>query len=74
MNANAGPSTHAYAGRCRKCERVVSLCVDLLENANDCAEAVAESIRDGQYIERVTIEQARASGPWCTCHMEGGAQ
>lgn len=60
--------THAYLGRCKTCGRVSAMSVDMPYRLDDCAYFVATMIRDGLEVNRVTLQEARASEPWCECN------
>lgn len=57
----------SYIARCPKCNAIVMACVDDPKHAKDTARAVAESIRDGDVIERVTCEYVRVNWSDCKC-------
>lgn len=58
----------SYIACCPKCKAIVMACVDDPKHAKDTAKAVAESIRDGDIIERVTCEYVRANWSACKCN------
>lgn len=63
-------ATHAYIG-VAPCGCVFSACVDNPEHAKETAKFCRDVIKDGEHIERVTIEEARERlkgrhhGPQC---------
>lgn len=60
-------ATHAYVAF-RPCGHPVALMVDDPEDKKETARFVAQAIRDGHRIERVTIERAREIGcVYCKC-------
>lgn len=62
---------YAYVGKCASCGAVRFAAVDRPEDKRQVARDVAEAIRDGFVVERVTVEAARAM-PWaCTCAGKG---
>lgn len=71
MSAPSEPM--AYAEYCGSCGNMVGAAVDRPEFANETAEFVAESIRAGNRIERVTCEftrgKLRRCSPECSCQF-----
>lgn len=63
----------AYIGRCRKCNVIVMACVDKPYHADATADAVAECIRFGDIVERVTMQFVR-DNPWGECKCDQPAQ
>ena len=61
--------THTYIGRCEGCGVIQAATVDDRGDLRRTAQWVAEMIRDGLIIERVTSEWVRTSGQFgdCTC-------
>jgi hypothetical protein len=60
-------ATHAYVAR-RTCGHPIALIVDLPDDPKGTAKAVAEQLRAGHKIERVTIPEARDIGVvYCSC-------
>lgn len=61
-------ATHAYVGR-GKCGHVILLQVDMRDR--DTAKSVAEVIREGGTVDRVTVDAARTmASQFCTCHRK----
>ncbi len=54
----------AYVARC-KCGGLVMACVDQPEHRKETAKAVADSIRKGYSIERITCEAIRTTERFC---------
>jgi hypothetical protein len=53
----------AYISRC-VCGGITFACVDRPEYAKDTAKDIAQLIRDGRAVERVTLEVTRSG--WCS--------
>lgn len=53
-------ATHGYAGVCRICGGWVLLVMDIPELAEETAKDVAQCVRDGYEVRRITIEAGRA--------------
>ena len=64
-------SDYAYAGKCRVCGALCAAVVDRPEHKDDAAEAVAEFIRDGLEVNRITVEEVRAQFDTCKCKKGG---
>lgn len=62
-------ATHAYLGR-KVCGCVVAITVDDTDNRKWTADAVAEFIRDGLTVDRVTIEDGRKALNFCQCERQ----
>ena len=58
----------SYMGRCRECSGVMMVCTD----EPDHADTIADSVRAGRIVERVSLEYVRSdSWRWgCTCQVE----
>lgn len=69
------PATHAYVGRA-PCGCVQLLMVDMPDFRKDTAKSVAEAIREGLSIERITIEESRRLAKEITwdCQHKASAQ
>lgn len=52
--------THCYIGR-KRCGCVTTIVVDEPEYPKDTAKSVADFIRDGYAVERMTIEDGKAA-------------
>lgn len=59
-----------YIGRTR-CGCIVAASVDTTEHTHDVASDVAEFIRSGLTVERMTVEQVRASKFGCDHYKPG---
>lgn len=63
----------AYAEYCGSCGNMVAASVDRPEFANENAEFVADAVRCGNHIERVTCEYTRGNlkrcAPDCECQF-----
>lgn len=67
--SDARPRTEdmAYIGRCGDCDAIVLAIVDTPERKKDVAKEIAQAVREGQRIERVTCEAVRTAPDWgCT--------
>ena len=58
--------TMAYVGHCQKCDALLAAAVDEPKYARDNAKFVAQMIRDGLRVDRVSVAAVRA-GAWCKC-------
>lgn len=58
------PFTHAYLG-VRPCGHVMYMGVD--DGSRELARDIADLVKDGNTLSRVTIEEARATPIYCTC-------
>lgn len=67
-------ATHAYAGYCGGCGSMVAIVIDLPGYGKDTARSVAEFIRSGYRVERVTIEEGRNILAFCRCKPRGADQ
>jgi|WetSurMetagenome_2_1015567.scaffolds.fasta_scaffold870984_1 hypothetical protein len=57
----------AYVSYCKfGCGGLVFACVDRPEHAKDTAEEVADLIRDGYHVTRLSCEAVRQE-QWCKC-------
>ena len=57
---------YAYQGRCRGCQKVLAVRVDLDDGRT--AEWLKETAQSGLYITRAPLEEAQATGLQdCTC-------
>jgi hypothetical protein len=56
----------AYAGR-KRCGCVVAACVDEPNHARDVAREIANWVRAGMTVERMTVEDVRGALHRCTC-------
>ncbi len=64
----------AYIGRCKKCGAISMATVDIPEHADDVALDVADCIRRGLSIERVTVGYVHEhSLSDCTCEQANKA-
>jgi hypothetical protein len=65
-------SDYDYIGCCRACGGVVMLIADKSDHKQSVARNVADAIRQGYYIERVTTEWIQSSDEfrWCKCGEE----
>lgn len=59
--------TPAYIARCKKCNAIVMATVDIPEHAEDVANDIADCVRRGFTIERVTVGYVRQNWSSCTC-------
>lgn len=57
----------AYAGRCPKCGHLCAAAVDEPTHKRDTAKFVADMMRDGLNVERVTCEYVRQNLLSCEC-------
>ena len=64
------PQTMAYVARCPTCERAVVLMVDVPDCRKEHAKEIAQCIRDGYVIERMTVEEARQQPLVCECRQK----
>ncbi len=62
-------TTMAYVTRCKECKKLVFAYVDRPESQKDCARAVADCIKEGYIVERMTVSEVR-EGPWCDCKLK----
>lgn len=56
----------AYAGYCKECGRMVAAVVDDPNRPRDVAKSVAEFMRGGVRIERLTCQAVREAAWMCT--------
>ncbi len=63
-----------YIGKCRKCDDMLMVTMDMLDRPRDVAESVGQCIRGGGYIERISVAAARPLPPFCTCEEENGSK
>lgn len=71
MNDEERKKTPAYIARC-KCGTIIMATVDRPEYAEDVANDVADCIRRGFAVERVTVGYVHENGlTECTCKKEG---
>lgn len=71
-NKTSREETPAYIARCKKCSAIVMATVDIPEHAEDVANAIADCVRRGFTIERVTVGYVRKH--WsasCICGKTG---
>ncbi len=62
----------AYIARCPKCNGIVMAAVDDGNDRQALAKDIAQAIRDGYTVERVTVGWVRShANEWCTCDTEG---
>ncbi len=59
--------THAYAGYCPTCDQPRAVTVDMGDKGT--AKFVADIIKRGLRVERITIEAVR-SGSFCLCNRK----
>jgi hypothetical protein len=61
--------THAYVGRCGKCQKVLGVCADIPEDAKETAKFTGQMIRAGHTITRLEKAQSKSEvqGDWCEC-------
>lgn len=70
MTENAREATHCYVG-IAACDCRRAVVVDMPDNAKQTAKTVAEFLREGLRIERMTIEDFRRIGlSLCECAHE----
>ena len=66
-------NTPAYIARCPKCNGIVMAAVDNGYDRQALAKDIAQAIRDGYTVERVTVGWVRShANEWCMCDAEGG--
>ena len=62
----------SYAALCKVCGNLCGATIDNLDHPERTAMHVAQFIRDGLTITRVTDEAIRTELQWCTCQDEEG--
>lgn len=68
--------THAYVGRCERCNGVVASVADLRDRAyrKGTASSVAQWIRDGYIVERVAFGTEGVMVDGCACNRQPAEQ
>jgi len=64
------PEPMAYAGRCPHCGHLCAATVDNPDRADRVARTVAQWIREGLTVERLSQDVARSELHACTCGPE----
>lgn len=62
-------SEMTYIATCPECGRIIAAAVDAPEMRGEVAKEVADWIRRGFPVSRMTCEEARAA-EWCTCRRK----
>lgn len=63
----------SYVGICRACDGVMMLTVDEADRRDSVADEVADCIRYGYIVERLSVEDARErAAKWCECSVQEG--
>jgi hypothetical protein len=57
----------AYAGTCPTCGNMTAACVDTDDHKRGTAKFIAQMVRDGLTVERVTCEHVRQTMTMCSC-------
>lgn len=60
----------SYIGKCKDCGNVVAAVVDEPGREKETAKDVAEFIKDGLLIERVSAEYVRKNFSYCECNKD----
>ena len=66
-------ATHVYAGRL-SCGCTVAAMVDIPDEPKEVAKSVAQFIRDGYAVARVTLEEFRGTTIGCKCGATGATK
>lgn len=65
-------ATHAYVGYCAGCGSMTSVAVDAPSFRKENARFLAQIVKDGDRVGRVTIEESRAQLKACVCATAQG--
>lgn len=60
------PPEYCYVGR-KPCGCTVAACMDMPKHKKDVAKFLADCVKDGLTIERVTLDDARCTLKRCEC-------
>jgi hypothetical protein len=61
-----------YISRCHKCQKVNQAIANDM-NCDYLAKRIAEIIKDGMHVERLSGDEIRKPENWCNCHRDSQA-